>query len=98
MDSAVFVDLLWGSAMLFLPGFRLSVLRLAFLQLAQIFVQTVEAFFPVTAIAPHPVRDLLERPRSDTAGPPLGVAPALDQSRLLQHFEVLRDGGKTHLE
>src|SRR5262245_48616090 len=78
--SAVFVELLIGSAMLFLLGFRLSVLRLAFLQLAQILVQTVEAFFPVTAIAPNPVRDLLERPRRDPAGPPLGVAPTLDQS------------------
>src|SRR5262249_37149597 len=86
------------AAMVFLLGFRLSVLRLAFLQLAQILVQTVETLLPVAAIAPHPVGDLLERPRRDPAGPPLGVAPPLNQSRLLQHLEVLRDGGKTHLE
>src|SRR5262245_1277680 len=86
------------AAMLFLLGFRLSVLRLAFLQLAQILVQTVEAFFPVTAIAPHPVCDLLERPRRDPAGPPLGVAPTLDQSRLLTHLKVIRNGRKAHRE
>src|SRR5262245_2053819 len=96
------VDFVEGSfflaAMLFLLGFQLLVLRLAFLQLAQVLVQTVEALLPVTAIAPHPVGDLLERPRRNPARPPLCVAPAFDQSRLLQHLEVLRDGGKTHLE
>src|SRR5262249_5977963 len=86
------------AAMLFLLGFRLSVLRLAFLQLAQIFVKASEVFSPGPAMPPPPARAPLESPRRDPAGPPLGVAPALDQSRLLQHLEVLRDGGQTHLE
>src|SRR5262249_43391238 len=72
------VGLVFGSAMLFLLCFWSSVLRLAALQLAQIFVQPVQALFPVMAIAPHPIGDLLERLRRDPARSPLGVAPPLD--------------------
>src|SRR5215510_852533 len=91
-------ELSFFAAILFLLGFRLSVLRLAFLQLAKILVQTVEALLPVATITPHPIGDLLEGTRRDPAGPPLSVAPALDQSSLLQHLEVLRNGWKAHLE
>src|SRR5215510_11241309 len=86
-------ELLLFPAMLFLLGFQLTVF-----QLAQVVVQTVEALLPVAAVALHPVGDLLERLRLQPAGPPLRLAPARDQSRVLQYPEVLRNCRKTHLE
>src|SRR3954468_12041613 len=67
-------------------------------QVAQIVVQAVEALVPEAAVVLHPVSDLPERTRLERAGAPLRITAARDQSRALEHLEVLGDGGHAHLE
>src|ERR1700756_3191525 len=74
------------------------VLLLLFFQVAQVFVQTVEALLPETAVVIEPVGDLLEPRPFETAGTPLRVAAAGDEAGALEHLEVLRDGGEAHRE
>src|SRR5688500_7232643 len=75
----------------------MSLLLLA-LQFAQVFVQTVEALLPELAVVGEPVVDLFQRPGIEAARPPLGLAPAGDESRALEHFQVLGDRGHAHVE
>src|SRR6202790_1004115 len=75
-----------------------SIFLLLLLQLAQVIVQAIEALLPETAIVLQPISGVLERTRLEPAGPPLRLATARDQTRALQHFEMLGDGGKAHLE
>src|SRR3990172_7839052 len=68
------------------------------LQFAQVIVQPIEAFFPELAVAFHPVRHLLQRRGRQPARPPLRVTASLDQSRPLQHLQMLRYRRHAHLE
>src|SRR5262245_26220309 len=68
------------------------------LQLTQVIVEAVEPFLPEPSIGAEPVVDGLESSRLDAARPPLRLAAARDQTRPLQHLEVLGNGGKAHLE
>jgi hypothetical protein len=64
----------------------------------KIVVQAVEAFFPEAAVVLYPVGDILEWRCLKAAGAPLGVASAGDEAGALEDFQVLRDGGKAHVE
>src|SRR3989337_1539539 len=68
------------------------------LQFAQVIVQPIEAFFPELAVAFPPVRHLLQRRGRKPARPPLRVTASLDQSRPLQHLQMLRYRRHAHLE
>src|SRR5438105_7285014 len=61
-------------------------------------VETVETVFPKHAVALHPLRGLAQTVRLEPGRSPLGVAPARDQPGILEHFEVLRDRWKRHVE
>src|SRR5438128_3403304 len=74
------------------------IVLLARLQLAEIIVQAIEALLPEVAVVLQPVGGVLERPRLEPAGPPLGLAAARDQAGSLQHLEMLGHGRKAHLE
>src|SRR5258706_4529930 len=63
-----------------------DMLLLLLLQLAQIVVQTIEALLPEMAVVLHPVGDVFERTCLQPARPPLGLAPAGDQGRVLQNL------------
>src|SRR5207249_7688434 len=67
-------------------------------QLVQIILQAVKALLPEAAVVLQPVGGVFERPCPEPAGPPLCLATARDQTGALEHLEVLRDGGKAHLE
>ena len=64
----------------------------------KVFVQSVEAFFPESAVVIDPLGDVLERAGVEMAGPPLRVAAAGDQAGALEHFEVLGDRRHAHVE
>src|SRR6266704_7144089 len=67
-------------------NFMRLVLALQFLEVA---VQFVEALLPVAPVVLDPVGDVLERIGLEPARPPLRFAPALDQARAFQDFEML---------
>src|SRR5882672_12310686 len=75
--------------------FHRVLLALQFLEVA---FQLVESLLPVAAVVLDPVGDALERIGLEPARPPLRLAPALDQARVLEHLEVLGDGGKAHVK
>src|SRR5204863_8191011 len=56
------------------------------LQLAQVFVQSVEALLPEFPVFLHPLGDLFEPGRLEPAGTPLRVAAALDEAGALEHL------------
>src|SRR4051794_13334209 len=58
---------------------------------AQVRVQPVHPRLPRPLACLHPVDRVVERVRLHPAGPPLGVAAADDQARLLEHLQVARD-------
>src|SRR5438045_4821456 len=68
-----------------------GIFLLLVLNFAKVFVQSVEAFFPESAVVIDPLGDVLERAGVEVAGPPLRVAAAGDQAGALEHFEVLGD-------
>src|SRR3989304_3486534 len=68
------------------------------LQFAQVIVQPIEAFFPELAGAFPPAPPLLQRRGRQPARPPLRVTASLDQSRPLQHLQMLRYRRHAHLE
>src|SRR5579885_228333 len=68
------------------------------LDLAQVLVETIEAFLPETPILLDPISRVLERRRFQPARSPLGLPPPADQPRSLEHLEMFRDGGKAHVE
>src|ERR1700682_6129743 len=78
--------------------FRSATPFLLRLQFVQIVVQAIQALLPMAAVIRNPIGDLLERCRLQTAGAPLGLAPARNQAGTLQHLEMLGNPGKTHLE
>src|SRR6266568_835411 len=65
-----------------------------FLQLVQVLVQAIEAFFPEFFVVVDPAGGLFQRRRIEMAGAPLRVAAAGDQASALEDFEVLGDGGE----
>ena len=69
-----------------------------FFQFDQISIQTIEAFFPETAVFLHKVGNVLERTSFQAARPPLGFAPARDQSSALQNFQMLGNRRHAHLK
>src|SRR5580700_2294579 len=75
-----------------------GMLFLLFLLLAKVGVQTIETLLPETAVVFHPVRDILQRIGFQPAGPPLGFAPARDQTRALQYFKVFGNRRQAHAE
>jgi hypothetical protein len=58
----------------------------------------LEASGPKGAIIFKPVIDILECARLNPAGTPLRFSAPCDEACVLQHLEVLGDGGKTHSE
>src|SRR5262249_18779193 len=87
-------SILFSSAMSGLP----LVLFSFGLQCPEVVIEPVETLLPETAVFFEPVVRFLERARIDAAGPHLGVAAARDQACTLEHFEMLGNGGKAHLE
>src|SRR5690348_17242962 len=75
-----------------------DMLLLLSLDLAQIDPQAIQAVLPELAVALQPLHRVLERHGLDAAGAALGVTPARDEARALQHLEVLGDRGKGHVE
>jgi hypothetical protein len=64
------------------------------LKFLQIVIQALEAALPVLAIGLHPRSNLLQRFGLEPAGSPLRLATLADQPRVLQHLEMLGDGGE----
>ena len=73
-------------------------LFLLFLQLLQVFVESIETFFPEFAVVLHPAGHFSQRAGVEPAGTPLRVAAARDEPGPLQHLEVLRHRGEAHVE
>src|SRR4029077_12653679 len=61
---------------------------LLLLHVTQVIIETIKTFRPKLVVAPHPVRDVLERPGGKPAGPPLRLASARNQTGVLQRLEV----------
>src|SRR2546421_106560 len=76
----------------------IPLLLLLRLQLAEVLVQAIEAFFPKLPVVLQPIGSILQRTRCEPAGPPLRLAAAFDQTGALQHLEVLGYRGKAHRE
>src|ERR1035438_4817099 len=68
------------------------------LQRLQIIVEAIEPLLPEPAVFAEPVVNRLEPRRLKPAGPPLRIARARDQPGMLEHLEMLGDGGPAHLE
>src|SRR5437870_13613336 len=56
---------------------------------AEVVLQTVDALTPEPAVLLHPVGDVPQWRRIETARPPLRTATARDQAGVLQDLEVL---------
>src|SRR5213593_4962902 len=61
-------------------------------------IETVETVFPKNAVALHPLCGFAETVRLEPCRSPLRVAPARNQSCVLEHLEMLRDRRKGHVE
>src|SRR5438445_5934052 len=75
-----------------------DIFLLLFLQIGEVFVETIECVFPEAAVVRDPVGDLLERAGVEAARTPLRVAAARDQAGMLRDFEVLRDCRQAHVK
>src|SRR6516165_5949896 len=73
-----------------------AILPLRALQVAEIVVEAIKAVIPKMPVLLEPLGSVLERPGSNPAGPPLGLAAAPDQPGPLQHLQVLGDCWKAH--
>src|SRR5258708_28531562 len=73
-----------------------AMLFLLFLHFVQILIQPIEALRPEPLVACDPIRNILEPPGRNPAGPPLRLAPACYHPSMFQHFEVAGDGGLGH--
>src|SRR5262249_36853006 len=71
-DAVLFL----GTMLLLLGAGGCGLLGLQFLE---VFAEAIQPLFPVAAVLLHPIRDLLQRRRLQTAGAPLGVAAAGDE-------------------
>src|ERR1700730_8212636 len=67
-------------------------------QLAEVMVQAIEAFFPEMPVVFQPIGGVLEGTRIARTGSPLRLAAAFDEAGALRHLEVLGDRGKAHRE
>src|SRR5258706_11344002 len=77
----------------------LNFLNLVFaLQLLEVAVEPVEAPLPVAPVDLDPVGDVLQRVGLQPAGTPLRLAAALDQTRALEHLQVLGHRRKADVE
>src|SRR5580658_8298672 len=83
-----------GALLSFFPSMPL----LLGLQLFQVIAQPVEVLFPKPAIVAKPVVDIAKGRRGKPARPPLRLAAALDEAGALQHFQMLRNRRKAHVE
>src|ERR1700748_2991038 len=70
-------------------GLRCGLGRLTGLHLFQVLIEAVEVLVPEPAKISAPAVDLFELARLDATWPPLRFPPARDQSRTLEHLEVL---------
>src|SRR5919201_3909909 len=68
------------------------------LYVAEIGIQPFEALLPMPPVLADPVGDVAQRLGLEPARPPLGVPTLLDETRTLEHLEVLRDAGQAHIE
>jgi hypothetical protein len=59
--------------------------------LCEVAIEIVEPVFPLLAKGLHPVGNILESRRHQPAWSPLRVTPAFDETRVLQHLEMLGD-------
>src|SRR5260370_33941202 len=75
--------------------FPAAMLFLLFLYVAQIVIQTIEAFRPEPLVVRHPIGDVLERRGRDPARPPLRLPPACNPTGVFQDFDVPGAGGHT---
>src|SRR5512133_3973548 len=65
---------------------------LAFCFLRQMAIQIVEPTFPELSERLDPVSDILHRARAQPSWSSLCIATALDEARVFENLEVLRDG------
>src|SRR5215469_18335111 len=72
------------------PASGAAMVFLLFLDPSQVIVQSIEALRPEPPVALDPSCHVFERARVELAGPPLRFAPASDQPRAFQHFQMLR--------
>src|SRR6478735_43723 len=86
------------AATLLLLLFRGLPLRRFRLQRAEIILQPIEPLLPEPAIFLEPVVDALQRIQLDPARPPLRLAAAGDQARVLQHLEMPGDRRSADVE
>src|ERR1700722_4113112 len=94
------------AAMFLLLGFqieglrilRVEVLCVAARQFADIVVQPVQALLPEAAIVLHPPGDILQGTGPQPARPPLRLAAASDETRTLQHLQMLGHCRHAHLK
>src|SRR5437016_3090120 len=70
----------------------IAILMLLLLQLAEVFVESLEALLPVPSVVPDPVGHVTKRLRLEPTRSPLGLPTLLDQPGSLKDPEVLRDG------
>ncbi len=68
------------------------------LEFGQVFVEAIEAIFPVAAIMLEPIGCLAHGLCVKAAGAPLGIAAAGDEAAALEDLEVLGDGGEADFE
>src|SRR5712692_6833194 len=65
--------------------FPVAMLFLLFLYVAQIVIQMIEALRPEPLVVRQPIGYVLKRRGGDPARPPLRLAPACNQTGVLQH-------------
>src|SRR5438093_3961232 len=80
-----------------LPFPPIALLLSSSLELGQILVQPVVALLPEAAIPLRPLGDLLERARLESGGPPLPLPASRDQTRPLEHLQVLGNRPPAHV-
>src|SRR6266571_817677 len=81
-----------------LPLAPIALLLSSSLDLLQVLVQPVVALLPEAAVRLGPLGYLLQRPRFEPGRPPLTLPSPRDQTRPLQHLQMLRDRRQAHLE
>src|SRR5713226_3583638 len=64
----------------------IAMVFLLFLHVAQIVVQAVQTLRPEPLVVCEPIGDVLERRRSDPAGPPLSMTAPRNQAGMFQHL------------
>src|SRR6185503_6615116 len=82
-----------GVAKLVVPVlWAVVIVVLLLLQVLEVVVEPFVARIPEAAVVLGPLGDLLERRRLEPARSPLRFAAACDETRALEHPQVLRDG------